>query len=245
MRDEINILNLLVKANDIEAEFVRILKKYPECLKAVPILLAVRTYEIYCQDEASSLTYRFDKMTQTPEQYVYFMRKTGLFDLIQHNIIHDLNDYVTGVETGLDSNGRKNRGGHQMERLVESFLKKSNLTYFREITSPELKDKFGLTLPASLNNKRWDFAVVSYSHVYTIETNFYTAGGSKLNETARSYMKIANDTRDIPGFTFVWITDGKGWTSAKNNLHETFNVLDTVYNIADLEAGLFSHLFKP
>lgn len=29
----------------------------------------------------------------------------------------DLVDYVTGVETGLDSNGRKNRGGHLYERF--------------------------------------------------------------------------------------------------------------------------------
>ena len=244
LRDEINILNLLVKAEDIESEFLRIIKKYPECLKAIPILLAVRSYEIYCQDENSSLTYRFDKVTQTPEQYAYFMHRTGLFDLIQNNIIHDLNDYVTGVETGLDSNGRKNRGGHQMENLVARYLTEANIPYSREITTSEISSQFGIILPESISqNKRWDFAVKTPSILYAIETNFYTVGGSKPNETARSYKQIAEHARNVPGFVFVWITDGNGWASAKNNLHETFCELETIYNISDMEQGIFTRIF--
>ncbi|MBR4196911.1 MAG: type II restriction endonuclease [Synergistaceae bacterium] len=246
LRDEINILNLLVKAENIESEFVRILKKYPECLRAVPILLAVRSYEIFCREEDVELTYRFDKMTQTPEQYAYFMHKTGLFDLIQNHIIHDLNDYVTGVETGLDSNGRKNRGGHQMEHLVESFLKKSGVTYCREIKTAKLAKQFGITLPESFaKSKRWDFAAKTPDHVCAIETNFYTDRGSKLTETARSYRLIAEQARGIPCFTFIWITDGKGWESAKSELHETFSELDTLFNISDLENGVLSEIFRP
>ena len=173
------------------------------------------------------------------------MHKTGLFDLIQNNIIHDLNDYVTGVETGLDSNGRKNKGGHQMEHLVEYFLKKSGVTYSSEIKTQKLSEQFGITFPESFaKNKRWDFAVKTFGHVYAIETNFYTDKGSKLNETARSYRLIAEHSRNIPGFTFIWITDGKGWESAKNDLHETFSVLDTLYNISDMENGIFSQIFS-
>ena len=244
LRDEINILNLLVKASDIKSEFLRIIKKYPECLKAIPILLAVRSYEIYCQDENSALTYRFDKVTQTPEQYAYFMHRTGLFDLIQHNIIHDLNDYVTGVETGLDSNGRKNRGGHQMEKLVARYLTEANIPYLREVKTSKLFSQFGITLPESISqNKRWDFVVKTPDTLYVIETNFYTAGGSKLYETARSYKQIAEHARNVSGFVFVWITDGNGWASAKNNLHETFCELETIYNISDMEQGIFTRIF--
>lgn len=235
-----------MKADNIESEFVRIVKKYPECLKAVPILLAVRSCEIFCRDENSALTYRFDKMTQTPKQYAYFMRKTGLFSLIQNNIIHDLNDYVMGVETGLDSNGRKNRGGHQMEHLVEYFLRQSGVNYSREISTLNLSRNFAISFPESFApNKRWDFSVNTSGHVYAIETNFYTSGGSKLNETARSYKLIAEHARNIPGFTFIWITDGKGWSSAKHNLHETFTELDTLFNITDMENGIFSQIFRP
>ena len=124
---EINILNSLVGSKDIETEFENLLNRYPECLKAIPILLAVRENEIFCQDENGSVTYTFNKMTQTVEEYKYFMRKTGLFDMLQNHIISNLYDYVTGVEVGLGSNGRKNRGGHQMENLVESYLIKSGV----------------------------------------------------------------------------------------------------------------------
>ena len=173
------------------------------------------------------------------------MHKTGLFDLIQNNIIHDLNDYVTGVETGLDSNGRKNRGGHQMEHLVEYFLKKSGATYSREIKTSRLAKQIGITLPESFaKNKRWDFAVKTPGHVYVIETNFYASHGSKISETARSYRLIAEHSRNIPGFTFMWITDGKGWEGTKNDLHETFSVLDTLFNIKDMENGVFSQIFS-
>ena len=239
LKSEIFTLNSLVNSDNIEAEFLRLIAEYPKCLKAVPILLAVRSYEIYCQDENAAITYRFNKAAQTPEQYAYFMRKTGLFDMLEKHLVSHLYDYVTGIEAGMDSNGRKNRGGHQMERLVESFLKKSGIPYDREVPSSSLE----LPLASLPHNKRWDFTVKTPRTLYAIETNFYTSGGSKLNETARSYRLIAEEARNIPGFAFVWITDGKGWLSAKNSLRETFSVLDTLYNISDMEAGIFNELF--
>ena len=240
-RDEINILNLLVNAENIESEFRRIIAKYPECLKAIPLLLAVRSYELYCQDENVAITYNFDHMTQTPEQYAYFMRKTGLFDMLANHIISNLHDYVTGVETGLDSNARKNRGGHQMEYLVENYIKDTGAEYTSEITTPEIVSRYNISLPPDFApNKRWDFASKTPNSVYAFETNFYASGGSKLNETARSYKLIAEQAKHLTGFTFIWITDGKGWLSAKNSLHETFTALDTIYNIADLEAGIIN-----
>ena len=161
------------------------------------------------------------------------------------NIICNLNDYVTGVEVGMDSNGRKNRDGHQMENLVESYLKKTGLPYTKEVPMTTIRNDWGVTLTADfVQNKRWDFAVKTDQNIYLIETNFYTSGGSKLNETARSYKLIAEEAKNIDGFTFVWITDGKGWTSAKHDLRETFTVLDTLYNISDMEAGIFISLLR-
>ena len=241
---ELHILNVLIGADDVETKFKRILEKYPECLKAIPILLAARGHELYCQDENGAYSYRFDTANQTLEQYTYFMRKTGLFDILREKRIASLYGYVMGVEAGLDSNGRKNRGGHQMEKLVESYLRKLGVSYSKEITTSSLREKYGLILPSSLTNKRWDFAVKTGSNIYVIETNFYTSGGSKLNETARSYRLIAEESKNINGFVFVWITDGKGWLSARNNLQETFNVLDTLYNISDIEHGIFTELFS-
>ena len=247
LKIEINILNSLVGSKNIESDFENLLKKYPECLKVIPILLAVRSTEIYCQDEKSATNYFFDKITNSIEEYKYFMRHTGLFNLIESHIISNLYDYVTGVEVGLDSNGRKNRGGHQMENLVESFLKKSGVKYFKEMYLNEVEEKFKIDLSAisaeGTSTKRFDFVVETEEKIFGIETNFYTSGGSKLNETARSYKMIAEEAKQIKNFEFIWITDGKGWNFAKRNLKETFLVLENLYNINDLEEGIFYKIF--
>lgn len=221
--------------------------KYPDCIKAIPILLAVRENEIYCQDENGAVNYRFDRKVQSIEQYKYFMRKTGLFEMLEKHIISNIYDYVTGVEVGLGSNGRKNRGGHQMEDLVEGYIKEAKVEYYKEMYLTEIEKKWRIDLSAisaeGTSTKRWDFVVKTPSCVYVIETNFYTGGGSKLNETARSYKMIAEEAKHISGFKFVWITDGGGWVSARRNLQETFNVLDTMFNIADMENGVFARIF--
>ena len=247
---ELNILNALVGSKDIETDFENIADKYPETLKCIPILLAVRANEIYAIDSDGAFTYNFKKANLPVEQYKDFMRKTGLFDLLQNRIISNLVDYVTGVETGLDSNGRKNRGGHLMEDLVESFIQKAgfvkNKTYFKEMYIHEITEKWGIDLSAISNQgkaeKRFDFVIKTENMIYGVETNFYASGGSKLNETARSYKQIAQEVDTIEGFTFVWFTDGKGWNSARHNLEETFDVLDTIYSISDLENGVIDNL---
>ena len=100
-------------------------------------MLAVRTNEIYAIDGDGEFTYSFKEANQTIEQYCVFMRKTGLFELLEKHIINNLYDYATGVETGLDSNGRKNRGGHLMENVVEDYIKKAGFikdeNYFKEM----------------------------------------------------------------------------------------------------------------
>lgn len=246
IRIELNILNSLIGCKDIESEFERIVTKYPEVLKCIPILLAKRESEIKAMDADGEFCYNFRKLSYPLEQYKVFMRKTGLFDLMESHIIHNLIDYVTGVETGLDSNGRKNRGGHLMEGLVESYLVKAGLvkgeTYFKEMYIHEIEDKWNIDLSSISNNgkaeKRFDFVVKGEDKIYGIETNFYSSQGSKLNETARSYKTITLETKDLPYFEFVWFTDGKGWNTAKRNLKETFDVLENLFNIKDLESGV-------
>ena len=139
---ELNILNSLVGSKNIEEEFKSLITKYPEVLKAVPILLAKRENEIYCQDDNGKFKYNFKKQNYSIEQYCYFMKETGLFDLLSNRIVKDLVDYVLGVEVGLDSNGRKNRGGHLMENLVEKYIQDAGFikgkTYLKEIKIKEL-----------------------------------------------------------------------------------------------------------
>ena len=249
---ELNILNSLIGSKSIEEDFKKIIEKYPETLSCIPLLLAVRGNEIYAQDDEGAFLYNFNNMNYSAEQYKIFMRKTGLFDMIANHIVNNLVDYALGVETGLDSNGRKNRGGHQMENLVEGFIKKAGFvkgeTYFKEMYIHQITEKWDIDLSAISNQgkteKRFDFVVKTPDMIYGIETNFYSGGGSKLNETARSYKTLALETDRIDGFTFVWFTDGKGWTSARHNLEETFDVMEHVYSIDDMENGIITEVFK-
>jgi len=254
LKIELNLLNSLIGSKDIETDFINLYTKYPEVLKAIPILLAKRECDIYCQDANGGHLFRFntDEYKTEGEKYVYFMRETGLFDLLESHLINNLIDYVTGVETGLDSNGRKNRGGHLMEDLVESYLQKAGFvkdkTYFKEFYIHQITNKWNIDLSAISNQgkmeKRFDFVVKTDNMIYVIETNFYGSGGSKLNETARSYKTLALEAGTIDGVTFVWFTDGKGWTSARHNLEETFDVMPHIYSINDLENGIIGEVFK-
>lgn len=247
---ELNILNSLVGSKNIESDFEKIVSKYPETLKCIPILLAVRADELYAQDEDGAFDYNFKNINQSVEQYKIFMKKTGLFDMLQNHIVNNLVDYVYGVETGLDSNGRKNRGGHQMEDLVERYIKKAgfikDVNYFKELKTTEMEKMWNLDLSVLSNKgkvvKRFDFVIKTESTIYAIETNFYASQGSKLNETARSYKMLAQEAEEIEGFKFVWFTDGLGWQSARENLRETFDIMEHIYNIDDLENNIISQV---
>lgn len=214
---------------------------------------AKREKEIKIIDSKETYVFNFIKMNYSVDQYALFMKNCGLFDLLQNHIINNLVDYVLGVEVGMDTNGRKNRTGDAMEDLVESYLIRAGLekdkTYFKELNKSEVEKKFGLDLSAISNQdkteKRFDFVFKgSFGELYACECNFYSGGGSKLNETARSYKTLALESKNISGFTFIWFTDGIGWNSARHNLEETCDVLDTVYNIQDLENGAIEKLLN-
>ena len=256
VRIELNILNSLIGSKSMRTDFEKLLRKYPETIQCIPILLAVRAKDIFCQDVNGSCLYNFRKEALSPstsiEQYAYFMEQTGLFGLLEARIVNNLIDYVTGVETGLDSNGRKNRGGHLMEDLVESYIQVAGFVketdYFKEMYLHDITKRWGIDL-SSLSNqgkskKRFDFVVKTPTMIYGIETNFYTGGGSKLNETARSYKTLALEADTVPGFSFVWFTDGQGWSNARHNLEETFDIMEHLYNIKDMEDGVIRQIIK-
>ena len=247
---EINILNSLIGSKNIEKEFENIIIKYPETLEVIPLLLAVRSNEIFVKDNMGEYLFTFNKLVYSVDDYVKFMRETGLFELLQNHIINNLYDYVLGVEVGLDSNGRKNRGGHLMEDLVESYIIKAgykkNIDYFKEMYLSDIERRWNLDLSAmsgnNISTKRFDFVIKTKNQVYVIETNFYASGGSKLNETARSYKLLAEESKKVNGVTFIWCTDGQGWMSARKNLEETFHELETIYNIDDLDNSILKTL---
>ena len=261
IKNELNLLNGLIGSKDIEKDFADLVEEYPQVLKAIPILLAKRENIIIIKDADKDYKYNFSKMNYSIDDYIKFMRNTGIFKLLEQHLISSIYDYVTGVEVGMDTNGRKNRTGDAMEDLVESYILKAgfvkNHNYFKEVTSKAIKEKWNIDLKEILENvdnkvnskkekmaeKRFDFVVENKGTLFLIETNFYGSGGSKLNETARSYKMLNEELAKIKEVKFVWFTDGKGWFSARNNLEETFNQMENIYCIDDLKNDILNDIF--
>ncbi|MBQ2835791.1 MAG: type II restriction endonuclease [Clostridia bacterium] len=259
IKNELNLLNGLIGSKRIEEEFKELINEYPKVLQVIPILIAKRENIIIIKDAEQDYYYNFKNMNYSIDDYVLFMRKTGIFDLLENHLIGNVFDYVTGVEVGMDTNGRKGRTGDAMEDLVESYLLKAgfvrDFNYFKEYTKTDIMNKWGIDLShidqklkgeSSNKNaeKRFDFVVKTDKMLYVIETNFYGTQGSKLNETARSYKMIESEFKNMKDVTFVWFTDGKGWRSARHNLEETFNEMENIYNISDMKNDIMSKIFK-
>lgn len=254
LKRQLALLGTLRGSKDIENEFRDLVEKYPECLEAVPLLLAVRDKVIAITDKDRRLDYNFESLNYDIELYIEFMEKTGIFELLQNHVIGDLLDVGLGINIGLDSNARKNRGGHQMEDLVEFFIKQAgfvkDITYFKEMYLHQVEEKWGYDLSKisadGVAKKRFDFVVKPSAgkEIYICECNCYTSSGSKLNETARSFKTIALEAENIDHVHFIWFTDGAGWHKTKGNLQETFLILDDIYNIADLKNGIISKRFR-
>ncbi|VEU79896.1 type II restriction endonuclease [Haploplasma axanthum] len=243
----LNILNHLIGQKSFDEEFKKMLDKNPDVVSVLPILLAVRENKLDILDNNVIVSYDF-KENMDKNYYLEFIYKTRLIELFRDLRIKNFVDYVTGIEVGLDTNGRKNRSGTAMGMLVEKFVSGINDTaWSKEATQSKIKTDLGIEIDEKYfeytGNKRFDFVLKSKNnHLFLIETNFYRTSGSKLNETSRSYIKLAEDLKNVPNVTFVWITDGLGWLKTKNNLKDAYNKIEYVFNVSDLENGLLEEL---
>lgn len=243
--------NVLTTSDNVERDFVRLYNEDNKVLEILPLFIAVTKDNLKICDFDMDVNIDFKELNYPMEIYLEFMRRCGITDLFEQRKVKSVPDFVLGVYVGLDSNGRKNRSGNLMENIVENYLIDAGLTlgktYFKQMPAKQIKAKFGLDLSPITNNgqvkKIFDFVFVNKSGtVFGVETNVYISGGSKLNETARSYKQLALEAREVDGFEFVWVTDGTGWKTAKNNLKETYDVLPTLYNLKDLKDGALSEL---
>lgn len=228
---KLNQLNYLIGQEDMTMAVERLWEENPKVFSILDILIAVRTKDKKkAIDEDGNVLLVSDCFT-SPEQVTKFLNDTGLTEVFQKKQIKNLVDYVFGVEVGLDSNARKNRGGHIMEDLVAKIFDKHGISYKQEVYYTEFPE---IVRALGADNKRFDFVVKAKNKTYLIEANFYTGGGSKLNEVARSYSELAPKINAVPGFEFVWITDGIGWESARNKLEEAFGHIPSVYNLTNI-----------
>lgn len=226
------MLNSLIGSTDMRKSVEVIWNRDRTAFDVMDILIAVRSEGKKKVLDNLGNCVVLDSLFKSVDGVMEFLDTTGLTEVFQSKKINDLVDYVFGIETGLDTNARKNRSGHVMEGMVARIFDKNEVEYRQEVYSsewPSITDVLGD------DEKRFDFVVESSTKTYLIEVNFYSSGGSKLNEVARSYSDIAPKINSVPGFEFVWITDGIGWKSAKNKLQEAYSIIPSIYNLTNIK----------
>lgn len=226
----LNTMNYLIGKDDLSHAIQEIWQRDSKAFEVLSILIAVRDEGKKPVVDSNGNVVLLKSYFESPIKVVEYLTETGLADLFQSRRIKNLVDYVFGIETGLDTNARKNRSGHIMENTVAKIFKEYGITFQQEVYSsvfPELS-------VLGTDEKRFDFFIETSSKRYLIEVNFYSGGGSKLNEVARAYTDLAPKVNSVNGFEFVWITDGIGWKSARNKLEEAYNTIPSVYNLTNI-----------
>jgi hypothetical protein len=245
----LNKLNYLLGKENLEEEFNHLYRSNTDIIKALPVLLAVRENKLEVFDKTTKDTELFDfsGKERNESKYFEFLLKSGLARLFQKDGIKNLVDYVMGVEVGLDSNGRKNRGGILMEEIVGTFIiefcKKNGYEYMSQARSTNIKIKWGIDVKVDKSERSFDFAIYNpvNKKIKLFEANFYNGGGSKLKAVCGEFKSLYSELK-AQDIDFIWITDGLGWHSAKRPLEETYIHNEYVFNLAMLESGVLSDL---
>ena len=228
----LNTLNYLIGKDDLPKGVAEIWQRDSKVFEVLGILIAVRDEGKKPVVDSNGNVVLMKSYFESCSKVIEFLQGTGLADIFQSRRIKNLVDYVFGIETGLDTNARKNRSGHIMENTVAKKLKENGIAFRQEVYSSEFPELSVL----GTDEKRFDFYIKTSTKTYFIEVNFYSGGGSKLNEVARAYTELAPKVNSLKGFEFVWITDGIGWRSARNKLEEAYNSIPSVYNLTNIDA---------
>lgn len=253
LKMHLNLLNSLIGTKDFDGDLKVLIKKYPEVITAIPSLVVrdgenSKKLEILVDYKHKKFVYEefdFNNYKNLKDvdikRIITFVEKTGVKRLFVEQKIKNVVDYLIGVEAGLDSNGRKNRGGDIMEEIVEFFIadicKKNKYSYLCQADAKRIKKEFGYEVPVDKSSRRYDFVINTGKKLYIIETNFYSGGGSKLKATAGEYKGLQKTLSKTP-HRFIWITDGIGWKTTAKPLRETFNNNDCILSLAMLEKGI-------
>lgn len=227
---KLNQLNYLIGKEDFKTAVNELYEENPKSFEVLDILIAIRKNKKAKTFNNKGEIVMLDSYFTSPESICEYIEETGLGEVFRNKEVKNLVDYVFGIEVGLDTNARKNRGGKNMSKAVSLIFDKANVFYKKEVSSTEFPEIMSL----GADVKRFDFVIKTKKKTYLIETNFYNGGGSKLNETARSYSEIAQKINQHKNYEFVWITDGQGWLSAKNKLEEAYNTIPSMYNLTTL-----------
>lgn len=227
---KLNQLNFLVGQDNLDDAILKLWEENPKAFSVLDILIAVRKTDRKKAVMEDGHVKLIDRLFDDVNGVIDFIHGTGLDKVLQNKQVNNLVDYVFGVETGLDTNARKNRSGHLMENQIASLFTNAGIKYKTEVFSTEYQELRVL----GEDKKRFDFVIETRRCKYLVEVNFYSGGGSKLNEVARAYSELSPKINSVNGFEFVWITDGQGWKSARNKLEEAFNIIPNIYNLTTI-----------
>lgn len=227
---KLNQLNYLIGKEDMEMAVRRLWNENSKVFSVLDILIAIRTSDRKKVIARNGQIQLIENFFNSPEGVIEYLEDTGLKLVFQNKQITNLVDYVFGVETGLDTNARKNRSSDIMGNKVAKIFQENGIEFRREVYSTEFKEMKCL----GEDRKRFDFVIETETKIYLIEVNFYSSGGSKLNEVARSYSELAPKINQFNNYEFVWITDGRGWNSARSKLEEAYYTIPSVYNLTTI-----------
>lgn len=234
----LNTLNYLIGKEDLRSAVQALWDRDKRVFEVMDILIATRKKDGKKYIDNDGSMHSIHSLFSSVDGVMKFIEGTGLDKVFKNKEVKDLVDYVFGVETGLDTNARKNRSGEITETLVARIFDKAEINYREQVSSKEFP---AISAVLGTDQKVFDFAITTNDKTYLIEVNFYSGGGSKLNEVARSYTDLAPKVNGVPGFEFVWITDGEGWNSAKNKLEEAFAAIPSIYNLTTI-SDFIKHL---
>lgn len=232
----LNTLNYLIGKENLSHSINEIWQRDSKVFEVLGILIAVRDEGKKPVVDSKGNVVLLKSYFESANKVYEFLQETGLAEIFYSRRIKNLVDYVFGIETGLDTNARKNRSGHVMENTVAKIFKENNIKFRQEVYSSEFPELSVL----GMDEKRFDFYIKTTNKKYLIEVNFYSGGGSKLNEVARAYTELAPKVNSVKGFEFVWITDGVGWKSARNKLEEAYHSIPNVYNLTNISSFIKS-----
>jgi type II restriction enzyme len=247
-RYEINILNYIVGQNNPKEKLKEILRKNPKTLQVIPLIIAVRDLNIAVIEDPEKpietlKKYDFGKASLSDTEIteiLSFCEHSCILDLFSE--IKNLNDFLLGVETGLDTNARKNRSGTAMELLIYPILKKiKDIEIYSQKKFGYVADLNKIKINDGLRSRKFDYVIKTPKKYFNVEVNYYAGQGSKPQEIVDSYINRNNELNGS-GWGFIWISDGPGWKKGINQLTKAFSQMDYVLNVSFAKSGILEKI---
>ena len=268
---ELHAMGVLIHCEEetFYEEFKNLLMKLPSVIELFPFLFALskkerdmvikkaelkvigseidsKDYEVY---QFNGNTFRNNLDEESIEKYYEFFCNMGLKNLFQNLLEKSVQDYIVGVLVGLDSNGRKNRGGAAFELACEPLIKeicqKYNITVLTQKQFQYVEKEYGLMINDTIANRKADFILLNkeQSKCMNIEVNFFNDSGSKPEEIINSYIQ-RQEALNAVGISFCLLTDGRCWKGTTNQLKVGFNEIKYLMNYNLAKSGMLEEMIE-